>query len=257
MHGTTMVFLFIMPMAAAFSNYFIPLQIGARDVAFPRLNAFSYWCFLFGGIFLNLSWFLGGAPDGGWFAYAPNTTVVFSPSHGMDFWALGLQITGIASLSGAVNLIVTALNMRAPGMSLMKMPIFTWMALVIQFLLVFAIPVITVRAVPAPVRPPVRGELLRRETGSRPAALAAPILDLRAPRGVHPHLAQLRHRVRGAAGLLAQAALRLSVRRLLWRRDRLHGLGRVGAPHVRLQHRSGLGRRRSPSRRCSSRCRPA
>src|SRR6478736_3728792 len=144
MHGTTMVFLFIMPMAAAFSNYFIPLQIGARDVAFPRLNAFSYWCFLFGGIFLNLSWFLGGAPDGGWFAYAPNTTVVFSPSHGMDFWALGLQITGIASLAGAVNLIVTALNMRAPGMSLMKMPIFTWMALVIQFLLLFAIPVITV-----------------------------------------------------------------------------------------------------------------
>ena len=144
MHGTTMVFLFIMPMAAAFSNYLIPLQIGARDVAFPRLNAFSYWCFLFGGIFLNLSWFLGGAPDGGWFAYAPNTTVVFSPTHGMDFWALGLQITGIASLSGAVNLIVTALNMRAPGMSLMKMPIFTWMALVVQFLLLFAIPVITV-----------------------------------------------------------------------------------------------------------------
>jgi cytochrome c oxidase subunit 1 len=144
MHGTTMVFLFIMPMAAAFSNYFIPLQIGARDVAFPRLNAFSYWCFLFGGIFLNLSWFLGGAPDGGWFAYAPNTTVVFSPSHGMDFWALGLQITGIASLTGAVNLIVTALNMRAPGMTLMRMPIFTWMALVIQFLLLFAIPVITV-----------------------------------------------------------------------------------------------------------------
>jgi cytochrome c oxidase subunit 1 len=144
MHGTTMVFLFIMPMASAFSNYLIPLQIGARDVAFPRLNAFSYWCFLFGGIFLNLSWFLGGAPDGGWFAYAPNTTVVFSPTHGMDFWALGLQITGIASLSGAVNLIVTALNMRAPGMSLMKMPIFTWMALVVQFLLLFAIPVITV-----------------------------------------------------------------------------------------------------------------
>ncbi len=144
MHGTTMVFLFVMPMAAAFSNYFIPLQIGARDVAFPRLNAFSYWCFLFGGIFLNLSWFLGGAPDGGWFAYAPNTTVVFSPSHGMDFWALGLQITGIASLTGAVNLIVTALNMRAPGMTLMRMPIFTWMALVVQFLLLFAIPVITV-----------------------------------------------------------------------------------------------------------------
>ncbi len=144
MHATTMVFLFVMPMAAAFANYLIPLQIGARDVAFPRLNAFGFWCFLFGGIFLNTSWFLGGASDSGWFAYAPNTSVAFSPSHGVDFWALGLQITGIASLTGAINLIVTILNMRAPGMSLMKMPIFTWMILVVQFLLLFAIPVITV-----------------------------------------------------------------------------------------------------------------
>ncbi len=144
MHATTMIFLFVMPMAAAFANYLIPLQIGARDVAFPRLNAFGFWCFLFGGIFLNTSWFLGGASDSGWFAYAPNTSVVFSPSHGVDFWALGLQITGIASLTGAINLIVTILNMRAPGMSLMKMPIFTWMILVVQFLLLFAIPVITV-----------------------------------------------------------------------------------------------------------------
>ena len=181
MHGTTMVFLFIMPMAAAFSNYLIPLQIGARDVAFPRLNAFSYWCFLFGGIFLNLSWFLGGAPDGGWFAYAPNTTVVFSPTHGMDFWALGLQITGIASLSGAVNLIVTALNMRAPGMSLMKMPIFTWMALGRAVPAAVRDPGDHRRAVPAPVRPAVRRELLRGQRRRRPPALAAPVLDLRAP----------------------------------------------------------------------------
>ncbi len=144
MHATTMVFLFVMPMAAAFANYLVPLQIGARDVAFPRLNAFGFWCFLFGGIFLNTSWFLGGAADSGWFAYAPNTALAFSPSHGVDFWALGLQITGIASLTGAINLIVTVLNMRAPGMSLMKMPIFTWMILVVQFLLLFAIPVITV-----------------------------------------------------------------------------------------------------------------
>ncbi|MEY3818042.1 MAG: hypothetical protein RIT00_767, partial [Actinomycetota bacterium] len=117
MHATTMVFLFVMPMAAAFANYFLPLQIGARDVAFPRLNAFSFWALLFGGIFLNLAWFLG----------APNSGPVFSPTHGVDFWALGLQITGIASLAGAINLIITVLNMRAPGMSLMKMPIFTWM----------------------------------------------------------------------------------------------------------------------------------
>jgi len=144
MHGTTMVFLFVMPMAAAFANYLVPLQIGARDVAFPRMNAFGFWCFLAGGLFLNTSWFLGGAADGGWFMYQPNANALFSPTNGIDFWGLGLQITGIASLTGALNLIVTILNMRAPGMTLMKMPIFTWMILVVQFLLVFAIPVITV-----------------------------------------------------------------------------------------------------------------
>jgi len=144
MHATSMVFLFAMPMAAAFGNYFLPLQIGARDVAFPRLNAFGFWCFLAGAIFVNLSWFLGGAADGGWFMYAPNSSVPFSPTHGIDFWGLGLQITGIASLTGAINLIVTVLNMRTKGMSLMRMPVLTWMVLVIQFLLLFAIPVITV-----------------------------------------------------------------------------------------------------------------
>jgi cytochrome c oxidase subunit I len=144
MHATTMVFLFVMPMAAAFANYMIPLQIGARDVAFPRLNALSLWAFIGGGLFLSSSWILGGAPDGGWFMYAPNSAVPFSPTNGNDFWTLGLLLTGVASQVGAVNLIVTALNMRAPGMTLMRMPIFTWMALVVQFLLLFAIPVITV-----------------------------------------------------------------------------------------------------------------
>ncbi len=144
MHATTMVFLFVMPMAAAFANYMIPLQIGARDVAFPRLNALSFWTFLFGGIFINTSWFLGGGADGGWFMYAPNSSTPFSPSDGVNFWTLGLLITGVASLVGAVNLIVTVLNMRAPGMTMMRMPIFTWMGLVTQFLLLFAMPVITV-----------------------------------------------------------------------------------------------------------------
>ncbi|MGE0136844.1 MAG: cytochrome c oxidase subunit I [Ilumatobacteraceae bacterium] len=144
MHATTMIFLFVMPITTGFANYLVPLQIGARDVAFPRLNAFGFWCFLFGGIFLNTSWFLGGAADGGWFMYQPNANQLFSPSHGIDFWGLGIQITGIASLTGSINLIVTVLNMRAPGMKLMKMPIFSWMVLVVQFLLLFAIPVITV-----------------------------------------------------------------------------------------------------------------
>jgi cytochrome c oxidase subunit I len=144
MHGVTMIFLVAMPIGAAFANYFIPLQIGARDVAFPRLNAFSFWAFLFGGLFLNTSWLFGGGADGGWFGYAPNTGIAYSPGHGMDFYALGLQITGIASLVGAVNLITTVLNMRTKGMTLMRMPVLTWMLLVTQFLLLFAIPVITV-----------------------------------------------------------------------------------------------------------------
>jgi cytochrome c oxidase subunit 1 len=143
MHGTTMVFLVVMPIGAAFANYLMPLQIGARDVAFPRINAFSFWCFLGGGLFLNSSWLFGGGADGGWFMYAPNSGVIFSPGHGIDFWNLGLIITGIASLTGAVNLIVTVLNMRCPGMTLMRMPVFTWMTLVTQFLLLFAIPVLT------------------------------------------------------------------------------------------------------------------
>src|SRR5215468_3995149 len=144
MHGVTMIFLVVIPLGAAFMNYLMPLQVGARDVAFPRLNAFSFWCFMAGGLLLNTSWFLGGGADGGWFAYAPNTGVVFSPSHGMDFYAIGLQMTGIASLVGAINLVVTVLNMRAPGMTLMKLPVFTWMGFVTQLLLVFAIPVISV-----------------------------------------------------------------------------------------------------------------
>ena len=147
MHATSMVFLFAMPMASAFGTYFMPLQVGARDVAFPRINAFGFWSFLFGALFVNTSWILGGAADGGWFMYAPNSSVTFSPSHGIDIWALGLVLTGVASQTGAINLIVTALNMRTKGMSLMRMPVFTWMILVIQFLLLFAIPVITVALV--------------------------------------------------------------------------------------------------------------
>ena len=144
MHGTTMIFLVVMPLSASFFNFFTPLMIGARDVAFPRLNAFSYWTFLLGGLFLYSSFFLGGAPDGGWFGYAPNTSITFSPGHNLDFWVFGLQILGIASVAGAVNFITTILNMRAPGMTLMRMPVFVWMTLVSNFLLLFAMPIITV-----------------------------------------------------------------------------------------------------------------
>ena len=144
MHGTVMIFLVVMPIGAAFANYLLPLQVGARDVAFPRINAFSFWVFLAGGLMLNTSWFLGGGANGGWFNYAPNNGIIYSPSTGIDFWNIGLLIAGIGSLTGAVNLITTVLNMRAPGMSLMRMPVFVWMTLVTQFLLLFAIPVLTV-----------------------------------------------------------------------------------------------------------------
>src|SRR5437764_7381369 len=147
MHGTTMIFLVVMPLSAAFFNLLIPLQIGARDVAFPRLNAFSYWVYLFGSLFMNFSWLVRQAPNGGWFGYTPLTTYTYSPGLNIDFWMLGLQILGVSSLAAAFNFITTIINMRAPGMHFMRMPIFTWMAFVVQFLLVLAFPVITIALV--------------------------------------------------------------------------------------------------------------
>jgi cytochrome c oxidase subunit 1 len=147
MHGTTMVFLVGMPMAVAFGNYFVPLQIGARDVAFPRLNMFGYWVVLFGGLFMYSSFFMGGAPNGGWFGYTPLTSTPISggalPGNGPDFWAVGIVLLGIGSTTSAINFIVTILNMRAPGMTLMRMPVFTWMMLVVAFLTAFAMPIVT------------------------------------------------------------------------------------------------------------------
>jgi cytochrome c oxidase subunit I len=156
MHGTTMVFLALMPLSAAFFNYIIPLQIGARDVAFPRLNAFSYWVFVLGGLFMNASFIAGPlfgagrlsvAPDAGWFAYANLTERQFSQGPNVDFWLLGLQILGVASLAAGFNFIVTILNMRAPGLRMLRVPVFTWMTLVTQFLVITAFPVITVALV--------------------------------------------------------------------------------------------------------------
>ncbi|MSQ21731.1 MAG: cytochrome c oxidase subunit I [Dehalococcoidia bacterium] len=144
MHALTMIFLAIMPLSAAFFNIIIPLQIGARDVAFPRLNALSYWVFLFGGLLLNAGWLFGRSPGAGWFAYSNLTSGPFSPGSGMDYYVLGLLVLGTASMAAGFNFVVTIINMRAPGMTLMRMPLFTWMTLVTSFLLVLAMPVITV-----------------------------------------------------------------------------------------------------------------
>ena len=183
MHGTTMIFLVVMPLSVAFFNLVVPLQIGARDVAFPRLNAFSYWTFLAGALILYLPVFfslpgifahmaavalrnilgsplLSGlqpwfdahlpfatfVPDQGWYGYAPLTESLFSGRE-IDFWALGLQVLGVASMAGAFNFIVTILNLRAPGMSMMRMPMFTWSTLIVSVLIVLAFPAITIALV--------------------------------------------------------------------------------------------------------------
>jgi len=143
MHGLTMVFAVIMPIAAAYMNYFIPLQIGARDVAFPRLNAFSYWLFLLAVILLTTSFFVGGAPDGAWVGYAPLSTQLQEFIR-MDYYSVGAQLLGLASLASSVNFITTIFTMRAPGMTMMRMPVFTWMGLVTAFLLLLSLPVFAI-----------------------------------------------------------------------------------------------------------------
>ena len=147
MHGTVMVFLFIMPINSAFANFLLPLMIGARDVAFPRLNALSYWLFLGGGVLIHVSFLTGGAPDAGWFSYANLTEKPYSPGHGIDYWILSLQILGAASIMSSLNFIVTIINMRCKGMSFMRMPILVWIIFIVSFLLIFSMPIIAIALV--------------------------------------------------------------------------------------------------------------
>ncbi|WP_016696527.1 cbb3-type cytochrome c oxidase subunit I, partial [Rhodococcus rhodochrous] len=143
MHGTTMIFLAAMPVIFALMNAIVPLQIGARDVAFPFVNALGFWLFFFGGVLINTSWFLGGAPDAGWTSYATLALNQYS-GFGIDFYVLGLQIAGLGTLIGGINFLVTIINMRAPGMTFMRMPLFTWASFVTSGLILFAFPAITV-----------------------------------------------------------------------------------------------------------------
>jgi cytochrome c oxidase subunit I len=150
MHGTTMVFLVGMPFLFGFANYIVPLQIGARDMAFPRLNAFSFWLTAFGGLLLYYS-FLGGgglygvgnAPDVGWFAYAPLTARSFSPGHATDYWALALIVGGFGTFGTAINIVATVISMRCKGMTFMRMPLFTWLMLIVSMLTLVTITPLT------------------------------------------------------------------------------------------------------------------
>ena len=146
MHGITMMFLFAMPMFSGFGNYFVPLMIGTRDMAFPRLNAFGYWVFLAGGLFLYSSFLVGQAPNDGWFNYPPQSLRLFTPGLNADFYSLGVIFIGVSSTGGAINFIVTILKMRAPGMTLNRMPIFVWGELAMALQIVFALPFLTAAA---------------------------------------------------------------------------------------------------------------
>ena len=148
MHGVTMIFLFVIPISTgAFGNYLVPLMIGARDMAFPRLNAFSYWVFLGSGMFMYTGVLTGHGPNAGWFDYVPLASRTYNPGSAIDFYALGLIFNSISSTAAAINFIVTIFKLRAPGMSLNRMPLFCYAFLAVSFALVFALPPLSVDCV--------------------------------------------------------------------------------------------------------------
>jgi heme/copper-type cytochrome/quinol oxidase subunit 1 len=144
MHGSTMMFLFAVPVMEAFAVYFVPLMVGTRNIAFPRLNAFSYWIFLFGGCFLWIAFLFNVGPDVGWFAYAPLSSLQYNPSKRADVWAQMITFTEVAALAVAVEIVVTVFKQRAVGMTLDRIPVFVWAMLVTSFLVLFAMPSIMV-----------------------------------------------------------------------------------------------------------------
>ena len=177
MHGTTGVFFVAMPILVGFGNYFVPLMIGARDMAFPRLNAFSFWVTAFAGFLLYASFFAGGpihqagsAPDVGWFAYAPLTASAFSAGHNTDYWTLSILVAGIGSIGGAINMIATVLCLRCPGMTLNRMPLFAWMNLVMGGLILVTISPLTAAQIMLTVDRYLSGHFFD------PAAGGAPVL---------------------------------------------------------------------------------
>ncbi|MEX1022003.1 MAG: cytochrome c oxidase subunit I [Dehalococcoidia bacterium] len=147
MHGTTMIFLFATPILIGLGTYFVPLMMGARDLAFPRLNAFAYWVFLLAGLLLYASFVTGGAPDAGWFAYVPLSNEGFSDGKNMDFWASGIVFLGISTSAGAINFIVSILKFRAPGMGLFRMPLFLWGVIDMAITILIALPYLSLAAV--------------------------------------------------------------------------------------------------------------
>jgi cytochrome c oxidase subunit 1 len=214
MHGSIMLFLFLGPFAFGLGNYFVPLQVGARDMAFPRLNALSYWFYLFGGITMLIGFLAAdGAASFGWTGYTPLSSITRSPGIGGDLWLMAIVLTGLSGVLTAVNIVATVVAMRAPRMRMFRLPIFTWNMLVTSILVLIAFPTVTSAGVMlfadrqfgAHIYDPATHEGV---VGS-PILVAAPLLVLRPPRGLHPRAAVLRGDHRGPAGVLAPAGVRL------------------------------------------------
>ena len=235
MHGSLMIYLFVGPVAfGGLANYIVPLQIGAPDMAFPRLNALSYWLYLGGGTLMMMGFLTtGSAADFGWVAYAPLSNSINTPGAGPDLWIVALVLTGFSAIFTGVNLVSTIYYLRAPGMTMFRMPIFTWNMLVTGILILIAFPVFTSALVSvvrqASRRPHLRG--LGRGVCVA-GALARPLLVLRPSRGLHPRPAVLRHRDRRHRRVLPKAHLRLPGDGLRDDLDRGVVHERVGAPHV-------------------------
>src|ERR1044071_5143702 len=178
MHGVTMMFLFATPVLSGFGNYLVPLMIGARDMAFPRLNAFGYWVFLGAGLFLYSSFLVHKPPDAGWFSYVPLSDSVYSAGPNNDFYSLGLIFIGISTTAGSINFIVTILKMRAPGMSLDRMPIFVWGELAMALTVVFALPALTLANVMLELERRAGFPFFPPGSGRPPLLVQPPVLHL-------------------------------------------------------------------------------
>ena len=210
MHGTTMVFLVGMPILFGFGNYLVPLMIGARDMAFPRLNAFSFWISAFGGLLLYYS-FIGGvglagtgsAPDVAWFAYAPLTEKAFSPGHTVDYWAIAIMISGIGSIGTAINILATVFCMRCKGMTLMRIPLLPWMYAVTAFLVLLALGPLTAAQGMLLIDRYLGGHFFDTQAGGFRHPLGSLLLDLRPPGSLRARPARLRLRQRDHPRLLA------------------------------------------------------
>ncbi len=233
MHGTTMIFLVAMPVLTGMANYLVPLMIGARDVAFPRLNALSLWLLVFGGLFLYFSFLAGGAPAAGWFSYAPLSEKAFSSSTGVDYYALGLFALGIGSIVAAINLIVTIANFRAPGMTILRLPLFVWMVLVTQTLILLALPALNASLAMLLIDRLLNAHFFVTDSGGSALLWQHFFLGVRTSRGIHRRAASFWDDFRGDSGFFAQSHLWLRIRSSFDGGDCGPKLLGLGTPHVR------------------------